>query len=131
MEINWLSPVCQGRKRGGHASSGIRVSTHKAGTRLFQTSFTVNKDVMEKMGWLAGDRVLIGTNDQFIFMKRVPENGYTLSAIGNSPEERTNRRGKPVTCTVKISKKIIDKNIIKKLYELSVTGSVLNIKKEL
>lgn len=110
MSFTWLQP-----HRGGTTGTarnrtheGIRItvtSTRRADGKqpAPQIVAVVEEDFMRQMRWQAGDRMLIGINDEAIALKRVTEHGYALSPINVDKAAREASFGKSVRSTIKAS----------------------------
>ena len=96
-EINWLDSG-----QGGKAPEDayLTVSCYK-GNKKPQIAITFYDDTMADLRWFAGDRVMVGFDDCFIYIKRAANGTHTLSARSGSSSESA---GKPISSTVRFSR---------------------------
>ena len=128
MDIQWEFPKSCGRK-GRANEAGISVAIHKNGISE-QTCISLSVSAMKRLGWLAGDHVLIGHDEKSIYVKRVTKDGFTLSAKSKGKGESEKLIGTHAQCTVKVSKKLVDKRIAFSAENIVYVENTLIIDKE-
>ncbi len=105
MQINWVQPGSTGARRAASGSKlSFLVRNYKGGAvgpQKLQGVITVYLDTMKALRWQCGDRVMIGTSPdkRDIFIKRVPQGGYSLSALGG--DKGASKLGKCVAASIK------------------------------
>lgn len=83
-DFEWIDAT---RPRGRAAGSGITLSLVKHNrTKSTLLAIVIQKDVMKRMGWVVGDRAVIGVSGsgRKVAIRRVQNGGYNLSPRGKS-----------------------------------------------
>lgn len=101
--ITWVTPA---RPRGGHSPNpdsymavGSRVTKNsKSG---YQVCIKVFEPAMKDLRWFAGDRIDVGFDDSFLYLRRSNHGNYKLCATAAA--DRKASEGRPVNSQIRFS----------------------------
>lgn len=99
--LTWNKPLRGGRTSGTRKFK-FRLSNHKGGgERNKQAVIFIHETAMKELRWVVGDKVIYAVDDRCVYLKRVPKDGFSLSAaVGGKREDSL---GKMVSSAIKSS----------------------------
>ena len=102
-DFQWIVPSRSGNGGAGN-SKGARIAVYRSGNAAAQLSIALYADTMKKMRWVVGDRVDVGIDNYsgMLALRRVPQEGYSLTALSIGKKDREKSIGTCVACVVKV-----------------------------
>ena len=95
--INWVAN--RGGKGRSNPDSFMSVSKSRGNPRP-QIVVTFYTKAMRSLRWFSGDKVMVGFDDCFIYVKRSADGTHTLSPTGSDTKKSV---GKPVSSNLRFS----------------------------
>ena len=123
--INWIQPAKPGHQ-SHETKSMFRLSNQRGGSNArLQCCIFIHEKAMKELRWVIGDKVVFALDGGCVYLKRVPKDGFTLSAATGG--KKSEAIGKMVSASVKSSKHVFGFANTVYINEYATEGDVVKL----